>query len=67
MGPGSTREGPHPRALHATGKPLMNTITKMGMVAAKVVGGSIGVRSMMDGEEAGGRFSLVEQRSLRAH
>src|SRR5438477_9654331 len=41
----------------------------MGMTATKVVGardgkagflGSIGVRFMIDGEEAGGRFSLVE-------
>jgi quercetin dioxygenase-like cupin family protein len=47
----------------------MNTITKMETVAAKVVGprdgqagflGSIGVRFMIDGEEAGDRFSLVE-------
>jgi hypothetical protein len=47
----------------------MNTITKMETVAAKVVGprdgragflGSIGVRFMIDGEEAGERFSLVE-------
>jgi quercetin dioxygenase-like cupin family protein len=47
----------------------MNTITKMEAVAAKVVGprdgragflGSIGVRFMIEGEEAGERFSLVE-------
>jgi quercetin dioxygenase-like cupin family protein len=47
----------------------MNTITKMETMAAKVVGprdgragflGSIGVRFMIDGEEAGDRFSLVE-------
>jgi quercetin dioxygenase-like cupin family protein len=47
----------------------MNTTTKMETVAAKVVGprdgragflGSIGVRFMIDGEEAGDRFSLVE-------
>jgi quercetin dioxygenase-like cupin family protein len=47
----------------------MNMTTTMETVAAKVVGprdgragflGSIGVRFMIDGEEAGDRFSLVE-------
>jgi quercetin dioxygenase-like cupin family protein len=47
----------------------MNMTTTMETVAAKVVGprdgragflGSIGVRCMIDGEEAGDRFSLVE-------
>jgi quercetin dioxygenase-like cupin family protein len=47
----------------------MKTITKTETVAAKVVGprdgtagflGSIGVRFMIDGQEAGDRFSLVE-------